>query len=425
MVTAFELLPIIFERLPWPRLVHFLHEIALPIVVIGVTLSTMHHSSLGSLFMTSPTRLHPLWFSTWIPLEFFFSAMGAGMALLVGVVLLYSYLYEKPANLPIIAGMAKGAAAMLIAYLILKTADFTVNSKWKFVFGPDTSWETAVFLAEIALQVFIPLVVFLAPAWRNRAAGLAVGAISATAGCAMHRVDTGIVGWFRSAGRVYYPNLSEIALSLGTMAAAALLFFFIVEHFHVFEAPAECEIESRGHHPDAADLFTLAEIKAIVFSPVTLRAGAIFVLVVPLTIFALRGQAVTPFSPEAEPATAAVASGHGLLIVNGNGDGIAVKFPHRLHQEKLGGMGSCAQCHHLGLPNRPTPSCAACHRDMLLPTTSFKPEAPSYKNAMHGQCLTCHRRLGLEAGCMTQPDCIGNCRFCHPLSPEGPTIYGR
>ena len=79
-VTALELLPLVTERLPLKKVTHWLHEKMLPFVVLGITLSTMHHSSLGSLFMTSPTRLHPLWHSLWIPPEFFISAMGAGLS---------------------------------------------------------------------------------------------------------------------------------------------------------------------------------------------------------------------------------------------------------------------------------------------------------------------------------------------------------
>ena len=233
-------------------------------------------------------------------------------------------------------------------------------------------------------------------------------------------------------------------------------------------------IEGHGAHPDTVRVWTLDEVRSIIFSPTTVRVGVIFAVVIPLSFFALHGGAVTPFKPDLQPAKAAVKVDDNKMIINGNGDDQAVAFNHQLHREKLGGDNSCVKCHHLGLPNNDVPSCSSCHRDMLTPTSIFDRDkhekafataklkgelkmppkvedaagcischaqdmkglsnyteqnfsfmAVGYRQAMHGQCLTCHRKLGKEKNCMTEADCTGNCQFCHPLRPDGPSIYGR
>jgi Ni/Fe-hydrogenase subunit HybB-like protein len=210
-ITAFELLPIITERFPFPKVTHFIHEIMLPFVILGVTLSTMHHSSLGSLFMLSPTRLYPLWYSLWIPPEFFISAMGAGLSVITLLMMGISKLYKRKRDMSVLTALVKGSAGFLALYLIIKVADFTVNEKWNFVFGPDITWETYLFWVEISLQAIIPIFVFVTPVLRNSKWGLLAVTLSAAAGIIMHRLNTGIVGYFRTAETIYIPNASVAA----------------------------------------------------------------------------------------------------------------------------------------------------------------------------------------------------------------------
>lgn len=473
MVTAFEMFPVITERFPFPRLTHFLHEIALPVIILGITLSTMHHSSLGSLFMVSPTRLHPLWHTLWIPVEFFISAMGGGMAVIVMLSLAYGWLYGKGYNMPVLTGMAKGSAGMLLIYLIIRSVDLVVHDKLNYVFGPDLTWESAVFLVEISLQALIPLAVFLVPRLRNNVQTLALGTVAAFIGITMHRLDTGIVGYFRDAGAIYYPTLSEVLLSFGVIAAAGLFFLFIIEHFYIVEAPEGCPVpEAAGSHPDEAAQWTLDEAFSIVFSPNTMRVAAIVMVVIPVTIVGLHRQATGPFRYNSQPVAVPLGIDpmRTVLKIDGNREAEFVNFPHNLHQEEQGGEESCGLCHHLAMPGDKSTSCYQCHRDMELTTDIFDhdghqeyyggkkscaechdldrpkggdnvptcaechadPEeadlymagieeyqkldymAPGYKQAMHGRCLTCHR---LQEQLLEEPAWdefgIGNCKRCH------------
>jgi Ni/Fe-hydrogenase subunit HybB-like protein len=473
-ITAFELLPVITERFPLKRLTHFLHQIMLPVVILGITLSTMHHSSLGSLFMASPTRLHPLWYSLWIPPEFFVSAMGAGLSTIVLLSLAFSWLYRRQPDLKILTSLAKGAGALLFLYLVIKVADFTVNGKWNFVFGPDLTWESGLFWVEIVLQAIIPIIIFTVPSLRNRMIGLTLGGMSAFIGLVMHRLNTGIIGYFRSADTVYIPNLSEFVLGFGLLAGAGLVFFMLVERFHVFEEP--------GHH-DRIQLWTKSEALTVFAGTRARRVLITAIIVIPVTWIVFRDQATGPFRPIAQPVVHTPVSASKLqptLILDANENGIAVSFPHQLHQAafidtyKLSEAAACRECHHLSLPGERNSDCRACHQDMLLDTAlfneknhrdrveskaamkallstgmkdrqttlqtclachrdnmpgladqnlrGFSHQAPGYQHAMHGSCQTCHRQLEKDPA---DPLDDGNCQFCHALPARTDTAMTR
>lgn len=449
-VTALEVLPIVTERFRLKQFTHFIHENMLPFVVLGITLSTMHHSSLGSLFMTSPTRLHPLWFTMWLPPEYFVSAMGAGLSFIVLLSLLCSRLYGRERNMPVLTGLAKGSAALLLLYLVIKVVDFTVFHKWNFVFGPDFTWESVLFLVEISLQVLVPVALIATPRFRNSAIGLILATSSAFLGLLMHRIDTGIIGYFRSSDAVYIPNLSEFVLGLGVLSAAGIVFFFLVERFLIFDAPDEHAEHGEG---DLAKPWTREEALSILKSPATFRVSFITILIIPITILCLHDEATGPFQPTAAPVTAPI----GLdamrteLLIDGNRTNESVIFPHDKHKEELGGDDSCVKCHHLSLPGDNNSSCVLCHRDMEVGTDIFSQErhrdregsedgdclkchkenmpgletsvlkgfshvARGYKEAMHGLCITCHR---LKEKDPADPLGMGNCRKCHPFEEPG------
>ena len=492
-ITALELVPIVTERLPFPRLTHWIHQKILPVVVLGITLSTMHHSSLGSLFMVSPTRLYPLWHSYWIPPEYFISAMGAGLSTILLLMVVISSIYGWTTKQRVLDGLATGAASMLGLYLVVKIVDFSVHDKWNFVVGPDITWETYIFWAEISLQAIIPVLILGLPALRRRMPLLIFGTFCAFIGLIMHRIDTGIVGYFRSSEAVYMPNLAELLLSAGILSAATLAFFFLVERFHVLDAPEEHHDED-GEVPDepppGVTWWTRSELREVLMGSGARRAVVIFVVVTPLTWLAFQGSATGAFKPVPRPVQDGVQEldqEQQRYRIDGDRNGQFTDYGHKQHVAALQKMfkideqATCIKCHHLGLPMEPArrqalpaeeqdkpTGCFKCHRDMENATPLFDAErhaarfkteadreaflgknlddrrqnfeacmacheerapmpglagyklqgfdmrAPGFKDAMHGNCLTCHRLMEREAKHdPASASSTGNCLFCH------------
>ncbi|MEJ2369159.1 MAG: polysulfide reductase NrfD, partial [Acidobacteriota bacterium] len=66
-VLALEVAPVILVKTHFQRLYRFLTRLALPIMILGIMLSTLHQSSLGSMLLIMPFRVHPLWYSKLLP----------------------------------------------------------------------------------------------------------------------------------------------------------------------------------------------------------------------------------------------------------------------------------------------------------------------------------------------------------------------
>ena len=81
---------------------------------------------------------------------------------------------------------------------------------------------------------------------RHSPYGLGLAAFSASLGLALNRVDVGIIGYFRDAGTVYFPSLTEWSLSFGVIAAAALVFFYVAEKFLIFDEQRKAYKISKG-----------------------------------------------------------------------------------------------------------------------------------------------------------------------------------
>lgn len=82
-VLALEFSPMLFERLKWYAAVRVVKRVVVPLVGLGFLLSTLHQSSLGSLYLIMPTKLHPLWYSPLLPILFWISAVAAGLGMVI------------------------------------------------------------------------------------------------------------------------------------------------------------------------------------------------------------------------------------------------------------------------------------------------------------------------------------------------------
>ena len=62
-VLFLEFIPVVFERWGWHKPTAWIHRISVPLMILGILLSTLHQSSIGSLFLIVPSKLYPLWYT--------------------------------------------------------------------------------------------------------------------------------------------------------------------------------------------------------------------------------------------------------------------------------------------------------------------------------------------------------------------------
>jgi Ni/Fe-hydrogenase subunit HybB-like protein len=394
-VTAIELAPTVFEKLRAEKAAKFLHRIAFGVVVVGISLSSLHHSSLGSLFLVTPQRLHPLWYTPFLPVLFILSAMGAGLMFVVLVRILHAHWYDPevvfgpsrveqeicliragekagagperitgPA-MPRLTGLASIATGILAVYGLMQIVALSTGNGWEALFAG--TWESYLYAFEILLSTILPIVLVWAPGTRRSPVALGLAAFSASAGLGLNRMNVGIFGYLRDAGALYFPSLAEWALSLGVVAAAALVFLYFAENMGVF-------VDSRGGHgegrPFGASFDSLSRVWHVALRSGLERATVIGVFVIPVA-WALM---YPPFH-DSHPADVIPAAGLNVtrasLRIDGNEGGVATAFPHDEHKDRLGGDSSCQTCHHLSMPGDETTPCSRCHTHMVEPTRIF------------------------------------------------------
>ena len=69
-----EFSPSIFEWAGFKTLRKWASSLILPLTIFGVILSTLHQSALGAMLLLAPGKLHPLWYTPYLPVLFFISA---------------------------------------------------------------------------------------------------------------------------------------------------------------------------------------------------------------------------------------------------------------------------------------------------------------------------------------------------------------
>jgi len=386
-VTALELAPIIFEQYRAEKIVTWLHRISTPIIILGITFSTLHHTSLGSLFLVMPTRLHELWFTSWIPVLFILSAIGAGMMMVVFVRLAYSYFFDKKENMTVVSGLSRIAAGVLGIYFIVKIADLVYHGKVGLLFSGQ--WESYVFVAELLLSVIIPIIIVAIPRFRSSKRSLVCASGSAVLGLAMNRVDVGIIGLIRTSETAYFPSFLEFSLSFGVIAAALLVMIYVVENFQVMPELPEKLSQNVGIRPRTDKI---SEMWARSFLNDRARISLLVVVSIPLaaSIFysGINGGVALNTVPIHAPR--GLDKMRTVLVINGDLDENYVKFQHEMHKQKLGGEESCVKCHHLDLPNDNATTCFKCHTDMNQKVSIFDHAFHEKEKGGKSSCTECH-----------------------------------
>jgi Ni/Fe-hydrogenase subunit HybB-like protein len=236
-VLALEFSPVVFERLRLDRPRRLIAAVYTPLVICGVVLSTLHQSSLGSLYLIVPAKLHPLWYSPLLPLFFYVSAIGAGL----GMVILESYLsgraFGRRLEMDLLEPLARAMVVVLGVYGLLRLLVLRRNGALGSLLHP--GYEQWLFLVEFGLGVVLPVALFIQPRVRRSSLGLAAGAFLAVLGFVMHRLNVSLTGMERAAGTHYFPSWMEVTVSLGFVALAFVAFATAVSFLPIFPRTAE------------------------------------------------------------------------------------------------------------------------------------------------------------------------------------------
>ncbi len=246
-VLALEFAPVVlehslFQKPLFQRIHQLLKWLTVPLVIAGIVLSTLHQSSLGSLFLIVPHRLHALWYSPFLPLFFFVSAICLGLMMVTLEAFVSSWLFNHKLKIELLAGLGRAASVVLFLYLAIRFADLAVRNQLSFLF--DGSWQSLLFFVEVGIGALLPAVLLSFKTMRQRADVLLACAIVVVLGIVMNRFDVGLIAIQKLPGQSYFPTWIEIGVSLAVVSGAALAYIFCAEHFRLF-------IDEHDESPDA------------------------------------------------------------------------------------------------------------------------------------------------------------------------------
>jgi Ni/Fe-hydrogenase subunit HybB-like protein len=241
MVLGLEFSPAALEWLGWLGLKRRVSEIMLGLICAGVVLSTLHQSSLGSLFLTAPGRLHPLWYTPLIPVLFFVSSVAAGLSMVIVESSLSHRLFRDRLNPAhdtdidsVVLGLAKGGAVITFAYVFLRLQTVIDGGRLDLLATP----YGALWAIEVFGFFLVPSLLF-ARAVHQRRAGLArVAGAMAVLGVVLTRLDASLVAFNWQAAQRYVPSAAEVMVSLTIVTCGVLCFRFVVNRMPVLDAPA-------------------------------------------------------------------------------------------------------------------------------------------------------------------------------------------
>ncbi len=242
-VLFLEFVPAALEWLGLKRVRALIIKLTLLLTVFGVVLSTLHQSSLGALFLIAPSKLHPLWYSPYLPVYFFISSIIAGLSMVIfESTLSHHYFAHKmdqthiDENRGVMLGFGKAASWVLAGYFIIKVMGIAAGNHWHLL---DTSYGLW-FLVEIIGFVALPCF-FYALGVRNKDVKLIKWTAAWTVlGIVINRLNVSLIAfnWLLPASRRYFPHWMEIAISIFVVTVGIVVFRFIVTRMPIlYEHP--------------------------------------------------------------------------------------------------------------------------------------------------------------------------------------------
>ncbi len=236
-VLALEFVPVVLERLGWHGPRRLLHRFITPLVLAGVILSTLHQSSLGSLYLIVPHDLHPLWYSPMLPLLFYVSAIGAG----IGMVVLESYLSQRlhggHLEMDLLEPLARGMVVALGVYGLIKLQTIAHNGAWREILA--MTYEGRMFALEFVLGVLAPIGLMAVRRLREHPGWMVFASFLTVLGFVMNRLNVSLTALERHAGGRYFPSISEFIISLGLVALGITAFVVACRLLPIFPAKAK------------------------------------------------------------------------------------------------------------------------------------------------------------------------------------------
>lgn len=231
--------------LKWIR--NIVLKLTVVLTIFGVILSTMHQSSLGALFLIAPSKLHPLWYSSYLPVFFFVSSMFAGLSMVIFEgTLAHRWLHNRmdATHLEeadgVVLGFGKAAAFIMAGYFCLKFMGVSLDNNWAYLGTGYGVW----FLVEMFGFVAAPAFLYAMGVREKNLVMIRWAAVWTVLGIVVNRFNVSLVAfnWHLPATERYFPSIPEIGVSVFIVTVGLVVYRFIAVNMPILH-----------EHPDYRD----------------------------------------------------------------------------------------------------------------------------------------------------------------------------
>jgi Ni/Fe-hydrogenase subunit HybB-like protein len=231
-VLFFEFLPNVFERLHLKTPIKWIQKVYPVLIVLGILLSTLHQSSLGSLYLIMPSKLHPFWYSPALPFFFFGSAVAVGLAMTIFESTQSAKALGRHLELSVLVRLGGALLVALWVNALLRFEDYFHRGLLRQILQP--SYEAYFLWLELSLSFVIPITLLsfkkvrLSPNW------LYLASVISLFGFITNRLNVSLIGFETYVGHHYLPKWTEFSVTLMIVAMGFALFRVAVQYLPIF-----------------------------------------------------------------------------------------------------------------------------------------------------------------------------------------------
>jgi formate dehydrogenase iron-sulfur subunit len=209
------------------------------LIMFGIILSSLHQSSLGSLFLLVPGKLSHYWWSMRLPLNFLASAVAVGFAMIIIERTVSAWAFKRPVPDDLLRGVARIAVASVWIYLVIRVVDVAAVAvdaagagQLAARFGGPVNG--AMFFVELSMGFLLPALLLSRSRIRADTVWRLAAALFLVGGVAFNRLNVAFLGMNMEG--TYVPSLVEVLVSLATVAAMLFFYTLAVKLLPIYES---------------------------------------------------------------------------------------------------------------------------------------------------------------------------------------------
>jgi Ni/Fe-hydrogenase subunit HybB-like protein len=231
-----EFSPAIAEWLGARRARKILSGMTIAAVIFGITLSTLHQSGLGALYLMAKEKIHPLWYNEFIPVLFLVSSVFAGLSMVIFEGSMTNKVFSNLVSQKhhedhksIVISLSKICAGAMFAYFFMQVLVFLHGKHFDLLNTSMGLW----FLLELIGLVLLPMILYIVGYKKNKIGLIKIAAIVTMLGVIMNRLNVTVIGFNWDGPVRYYPTGMEIIVTLTVIFTEIWIFRWIINRMPV------------------------------------------------------------------------------------------------------------------------------------------------------------------------------------------------